>query len=396
MLCILGRIVWSPVVKDNHLNLAPVRFLSGHFRRVYLIVQSPDGHSHVSHYRNAAIVHVAQRRNKTLDYLSFIATASAVGYRLRRRGKVDVYDASEAIAGGLAACVLRLATGRKFLLHLQGELLNLPAEHLSGARVRQIRWIVKGVSRLATRIRCVSRSILANAKAAGIPERKLVFIPPRCDTNLFSRAALRPDQDLKRLHGVSAKKVILFVGTLSIHKGVSYLLEAFSAVAGREADAVLLIVGSGELEGQLRALAERLGVAERVVFCGRVPYTKVPSYLSIADVFALPSIDEGLPRVVMEAMAMQVPVVATRVGGIPEIVTHGETGLLVEPANPGQLAEVIGYLLRDENGARAMGARGRQLIVEDYSFDEGMRKYRDALYEVAGLSPGEAAPAGPA
>jgi glycosyltransferase involved in cell wall biosynthesis len=205
------------------------------------------------------------------------------------------------------------------------------------------------------------------------------LIPPRCDVNRFDPRAVSGAEDIKNRHQAVNKKVVLFLGTLSIHKGLNFLLPAFARALKEVPDAALLLVGSGDQEKALRSLAEELGITEAVVFCGRRPYHEIPAYLSAADVFAFSSLDEGTPRAIMEAMAMQVPVVATRVGGIPELITHGVNGFLVPPADPEALGDALTLALRDP-AARQAAARARELIVKNYSFEMGMQVYKGALY----------------
>jgi glycosyltransferase involved in cell wall biosynthesis len=109
----------------------------------------------------------------------------------------------------------------------------------------------------------------------------------------------------------------------------------------------LLLVGEGALEGRLRASAARLGVAAEVLFTGAQPLSVLPAYYASADVFALPSTFDNSPNVLLEAMACELPVVATRVGGVPRYVTDRENGLLVEPGQPAALASALASLLDD-------------------------------------------------
>lgn len=383
-LCIIAKVVWSSSIKDNHLNLTPVKILSPDFDRIYLIVQSPDSAQYISHHRNIIVFHLPHKKNRVFDYLYFIFRAFIIGVKLNSRARIDIFDASEAIAGGIAAAALKLITKSKMMLHLQGELLNLPEDHLSKTKVRQIHFIVSLVSRFADRIRCVSESVLENAKKAGISKKKLVYIPARCDASNFNPDTNKPAEYLRVKHGTIGKKVVMFIGTFSIHKGLTYLLQAFSRVAKENTETVLMLVGSGGLENELLDLSNTLGIKDKVIFCGKVPYTEIPDYLFIADVFAFPSIDEGLPRAVMEAMSMQVPVVASRVGGIPELIVHKENGLLVNPGDTEGLAEAINYLLHDKAAPR-MAVNARNTILNNYNFDKSLKKYRDILYEIANM-----------
>src|SRR5207237_3250684 len=128
---------------------------------------------------------------------------------------------------------------------------------------------------------------------------------------------------------------------------------------------ILLLVGSGPLLGELRSRARRLNIMDRVRFCGAVPNDTVPAYLALASIFVLPSLDEGLPRAVLEAMSMRLPVVATAVGGVPEVVRPYETGLIVRPADFRDLAQGLRYALEHTDEAAEWGRRGRDLVVRE-------------------------------
>jgi len=158
---------------------------------------------------------------------------------------------------------------------------------------------------------------------------------------------------------------ILEVARLAEVKGQRLLIEALPAL-----DAVAVLVGrdleqDGSYEAELRAGADRLGVADRVVFAG---YREdVPALLAGCDVFCLPSSAEGLPLVVLEAMAAGKPVVATAVGGVPELVVHGETGLLVPAGDLDALRRALADLLADPERARRLGETGRERVRASFT-----------------------------
>ncbi len=158
--------------------------------------------------------------------------------------------------------------------------------------------------------------------------------------------------------------LLLFVGRLAREKGVPLLLEAF---AGLPAHIWLLVAGDGPERGSLEAYAQRLGVADRVVFAGALDHRQVIDALSACDLFAFPSRTETLGLVVLEAMAAGRAVVAVRGGAIPDVVRDGETGWLVD-ADPEALRGAIAALLSDEARRAAMGQRG-QMEVAAYAQD---------------------------
>lgn len=172
--------------------------------------------------------------------------------------------------------------------------------------------------------------------------------------------------------------VIGTVGNLFAVKGQIYLLKACKIVAGVFPNFVLLVAGAGEQLGFLEKEATTLGIAENVRFLGF--RDDVPSILETVDVFVLPSLSEGLPLAMLEALALQKPVVATNVGGIPEVIEEGAIGYLVPPKNSEALADKILHLLRHPEVATNMGKAGRRRIEESFSVEKMINEYQ-ALYE---------------
>jgi glycosyltransferase involved in cell wall biosynthesis len=138
------------------------------------------------------------------------------------------------------------------------------------------------------------------------------------------------------------------------------------------------LIGDGPEAGSLAALSRQLGLQEAVRFLGT--RSDIPQLLSLLDVVALPSLEEGFPNVVLEAMAAGKPVVATRVGGTPEAVIHRETGLLVPPKDPRALADAILEVLDDPQRANAMGQAGRERVRKAFDLSRMVQEI-EALYE---------------
>lgn len=173
--------------------------------------------------------------------------------------------------------------------------------------------------------------------------------------------------------------VIGTLGRLARQKGHDLLIDAFAKVLVTHPRAELLIAGHDDegLRGELRARAERLGVEGSVSFLGYVD--DVRAFLASLDVFVLPSRWEGFGLVLLEAMSAACPVVATRVGPVPEIVQHGNSGLLVEPGDSSVLAGAIAQLLDNAEHRRVMGRRGRTRALREFSVDRVARE-TTALY----------------
>jgi glycosyltransferase involved in cell wall biosynthesis len=160
-------------------------------------------------------------------------------------------------------------------------------------------------------------------------------------------------------------------------KGVQFFLEAAAHLAPRWPDVRFLVVGDGPCRADLERTASRLGLSGRLVFAGS--RSDIPEILSDLRVCVLPSLYEGLPNILLESMAMGIPVVATRVGGTPEGVDDGVTGILVPPRDPGSLARAVEHLLQDPEAGRRMGMAGRERVIARFSI-ERMVRATESLY----------------
>jgi glycosyltransferase involved in cell wall biosynthesis len=166
---------------------------------------------------------------------------------------------------------------------------------------------------------------------------------------------------------------VLTVSRLVPGKGFALLLDALADAVGRGHDLVLEVVGDGPDGDALRARARRLGIDGRVTWLGAVGQDEIRRSYEQADVFCLPSFAEGVPVVLMEAMAVELAVVATRIAGIPELVSDGESGLLVTPARADELAEALARLAADEPLRRRLGRAAREAVLDGYAADHWAR-----------------------
>lgn len=170
-------------------------------------------------------------------------------------------------------------------------------------------------------------------------------------------------------------------------KGLSVLLQAFAELTGKpgQESCRLLIVGDGPARGQLECLASRLGIVRQVLFAGL--RRDVPRLLPLLDVFVLPSLYEGFGIAILEAMAAGRPVVATAVGGVPEFVRSGETGLLVPPDDPAALARAIQEVLARPAWAATLARRARDSVRSRFAIDAVVRQHEDLYEQLLGTCP---------
>jgi len=217
---------------------------------------------------------------------------------------------------------------------------------------------------------------LANATLRYTPRAKPVTVVPY-------GVELARFQPAARNGAHPSDVVVGAVARLSPEKGLDDLLRAVARLAGRGLTVRLVLAGDGPERGRLERLAGELGIAGRVDFRGEVPHERVPAVLGELDIFAMPSRAEGFGVAALEAQAMQLPVVATRVHGIPDVVEDGVSGLLTPPRDLDALADAIARLAADAELRAAFGRAGRALVEARYRWEENTaqmeRLYRGLL-----------------
>ncbi|MBK4218151.1 glycosyltransferase family 4 protein [Paracoccus caeni] len=164
-----------------------------------------------------------------------------------------------------------------------------------------------------------------------------------------------------------AGRNVLFIGRLAAAKGVPVLLEAFAGLHATFPDARLTLIGDGPARADLTARAAELGIADAVRFTGYLNQDEVAAELARCDLFALPSFAEGVPVVLMEAMASRRPVLATRIAGIPELVEDGVSGRIVAPGDIAGFATAMTEVLADPEAARRMGEAGQRKVATEFN-----------------------------
>lgn len=240
--------------------------------------------------------------------------------------------------------------------------------------------------------------VTANAEAVrefvhdneGCPKEKMVVIPSGVDTDRFQPLG---QGDYKTRLGLRADRPVVGVVTrMRVRKGVEEFLRAMHMVRERFPGTQAVVVGEVSLDPELQALVDGSGLGPDLHLLGR--RSDMPEVFAAFDVFVLSSHDEGMSNAILEAMAMELPVVATDVGGTGEVVRQGESGLLVPPKDPLPLATAIGEVLGDAARSRVMGRLGRQIVVDGFSARSMVRQmetlYISLLRERGVVVPGKA------
>jgi glycosyltransferase involved in cell wall biosynthesis len=288
--------------------------------------------------------------------------------RLLRGGGFDLVHA-HIFASAAAAAIATLGKGLPLVI----------TEHTEASwQTWRTRWISRWAHRRARHTIAVSTPIERRLiERDGAPSDLVTLIPnaviPAPDETPDSASTL-PD-------GWPEGPLIGVVARLQPEKGVANFLQAATRVSRIFPEAGFLVVGDGPLREELLSLAERLGISKRVRFLGY--RTDSRALMGLMDVLVVPSLTEGSPLIVLEAMAAGIPVVASAVGGIPDQLRHGEEGILVPPDDPDALGEALGALLRDPAYARRLGETGRLRTENEFSHETLVRRievvYRAAL-----------------
>jgi len=231
----------------------------------------------------------------------------------------------------------------------------------------------------------VSRFSAGLASRIGVPPHRIAVVHPGCDAETFAPKRARPELLNRVLGSRPQDRVFLTIGGLVARKGHDVVIRALPEVLRAIPDTTYLIVGDGPCRQDLEKLAAELRVADRVVFAGQVSDTELPDYYALSDVFIMASREqaedctvEGFGIVYLEANACGKPVIGGNSGGVPDAVQDGETGLLVDPRSPADIARALISLLTDRDRAARMGKVGRARVVQEFSWS----RMAERIYQV--------------
>ncbi|MBX4190284.1 glycosyltransferase family 4 protein [Candidatus Parcubacteria bacterium] len=230
------------------------------------------------------------------------------------------------------------------------------------------------ILRKANSVTTISRYLEKYIKSynLGLP---IAVIPNGVDTKVFKKV----ETSIRKELGLQDQRIVITVSRLVQKNGVGDLIKAVG-ILSKTLPIHLIIVGTGPLESELNQLTKELGLSSQVSFLGSKEYDTLPKYLSAADVFARPSYSEGLGNAFLEAMACQVPIVGTKVGGIPDFLIDEQTGLYCEPGNPESIAQAVSRILTEPSLAESLVLKGLELVEKEFSWDHIAQQFRD-IYE---------------
>ncbi len=288
------------------------------------------------------------------------------------------FDATWAIMAsynGFAALVFKIFKPRiPFILTLQeGD----PLEYIK-KRVGIFAPIFAQIFRRATIIQTISNHLADFARDMGT-KKPIVVIPNGVDTKLFAKGYSWSElEDLKKTLGKAADDVYLVTASRLVEKnGISDVIEALPRLPAK---IKFLILGTGELENQLKDLAANLHVSDRVIFAGFIEHLDLPKYLKISEIFIRPSLSEGLGNSFIEAMAAGIPVIGTPVGGIPDFLIDGKTGYFCDVRSPKNIAEVAQKVIFNSKIRQDIIENAKELVIKQYDWNLIVERMKNEVF----------------
>ena len=254
---------------------------------------------------------------------------------------------------------------KKLVITLQGGDIGEYKESSRLIRALEMPFIYWSL-RKADMVHCVSTHIARAARR--LSARDVTVVPNGVDTSIFhpyDRYQLR-----KKLGYSPREKIVVSTSRLTPKNGLDYLIKATATLG----DVKLIIIGDGEQRKHLESLIQDLKLKNRVFLLGTLPHKELPQYLAIADAFCRPSVNEGFGISFIESMACRIPTIGTAVGGITDIINHGENGILVPPEDAGTLSRALKRVIEDGNLAKQIAERGYQTVREKFTWEKVLQQ----------------------
>lgn len=283
---------------------------------------------------------------------------------LPKMRKVKILHAYQASFGGMAAWLIKVFFPNKKLIVTLQEGKDLDRQN---APVRIIRNLILKKADVITTISLY----LKNYASSVNKDVEIKIIPNGVGSEYF-----RSNNTGRDPH------TVITVSRLVEKNGIAHLIKAMKKVRGKIPDSKLIIVGSGHEEKLLKQLTHNLGLEGCIEFEGEAPYADIPRYLAKASIFVRPSLSEGLGSAFLEAMAAGVAIIGTSVGGIPDFLKDGETGLFCKPGDSDSVADKIIEIMEDDSLRQRLIENGRKLVEENYTWDKIAKKFEDVYSRI--------------
>jgi glycosyltransferase involved in cell wall biosynthesis len=295
-------------------------------------------------------------------------------YKIIRGNKIDLIYTNQVLWAQIAG----IMAGIPIILHIRSE--------LSWPSMSRLAFWTNFIScRFAKIVLIVSEAVKEQAATGWhLNRKKIRVVHSGIDIEKFDPSRIKDQREVKNSLGIYAdEKIIIQVGNFSPPKDTPSFIRMAAEINQRRADVRFILVGSGPTAKEIQTQVNAQGLHEKLLLLGR--RADIPQLLSIANIFVSTSLKDASPGSMKEAMAMKLPVVATRVGGHPEIVEDNVSGFLVPPGSISSMVEKVNWLLDHPNQARDFGCRGREIVIEKFTNTNMVRGVEQAFKDVLGL-----------
>jgi L-malate glycosyltransferase len=299
--------------------------------------------------------------------------------RAIERNEIDIIHAHFAYPEGFVGLLAKKRTGKPLIVTVHGYDILIESTIGYGERLnKRINKIVSSVLKNADAVIAASNATFNEVSKIIDRNDKVHLIPNGVDVQKFN--PFINGCDIKEKLGIGADSMIFALRSHEPKYGLEYLIRAASVVKQDRADVTFVIGGDGPLRQYHEQLANKLNLRSKIIFTGRIPQEDAPFYYAASDIVVVPSLQEAFGLVATEAMASGKPVIGTNVGGIPDQVIHGNTGFLVNPRNPAEIAEKILWLVNNPLAAKNMGNNGRKVAEDKFDLKDRINRIT-SLYQ---------------
>jgi PEP-CTERM/exosortase A-associated glycosyltransferase len=386
---------------------------SGYTFRTRSILQQQRALGWETHHLTGPKQGVSAQAHEEVDGLAFYRTAPGAGLTARlpvlnqlnvierlaarllevaRKVRPDILHAHSPALNAIAALRVGRRLGIPVVYEIRAFWEDAAVDHGTsrewGLRYRITRAMETYALKRVDAATTICEGLRAEIAGRGIPAGKITVIPNAVDIEDFSVDGPR-DGALAAALGIEGKSVLGFIGSFYAYEGLDILLQALPAMLATNPDIRVLLVGGGPQDQALKQQAQRLGVADKVIFTGRVPHEEVQRYYNLVDVLVYPRLKMRLTDLVtplkpLEAMAQGRLLVASDVGGHKELIDDGRTGMLFAAGDPQALAHKVLALLAAPQRWPALRAQARRFVEDERSWAASVARYRDVYHGLAG------------
>ena len=365
-LVLIGKHLHSVVWEENELDNPLFERLGRASNKLLIISQGKVSKTTTVTKLNIELILIPA--NSFFDYIQFIFSACKEFSIRKKNTDWQVIGASEPLGGGIAATILQLWYKIPFIAMVQGDLLDLPVSHFNPFKRFLLKSLTLFVSKRADATRTVSKKIRDGLIQHGLEPEKVFLLRNRVNLDRFNPKKLKHKRKENRtLLGWQSSQILAYAGALTEEKGIFEFVTGGKKLLQKHEHLCLLIIGDGiEKEWSVDELSQ---FKDRVHFTGFVPHNKIHEWLCVADIFSFNSHHEGMPRVVLEYMAMSKPVISTAVGGVSEVIEHGTSGLIIEKGNVPDFVEKADLILNKMIDGSALGKNSRRIVETHHDLE---------------------------